>query len=92
MKPIADESVQMNETRRQSIARALRGRPKTVMEISRQLGIPIKLALADIEHIRRSLRGGYAGEKLQVRESAPPPGVRIKTLIKIELSAICYRS
>ena len=60
----------MNETRRQSIAKALRERPITVMQISRQLGIPIKLALADIEHIRRSLRGGHAGEKLQVRESA----------------------
>ncbi len=42
----------------------------TIMEISRQFGIPIKVALADLEHIRRSLRGGHAGEKLSMRESA----------------------
>jgi predicted Zn-ribbon and HTH transcriptional regulator len=60
----------MNETRRRSIAKALRDRPMTVMEISRQFGIPFKLAQADVEHIRRSLRGGYAGEKFYVRESA----------------------
>ena len=60
----------MNETRRRSIARALRDRPMTVMEISRQFGIAIKLALADVEHIRRSLRGGHAVERFHVRESA----------------------
>lgn len=60
----------MNETRRRSVAKVLRARPMTVMEISRQFGIPIKLALAEVEHIRRSLRGGHAGEKFHVRESA----------------------
>lgn len=42
----------------------------TAMELSRQFGIPIKLALTDVEHIRRSLRGGHSGEKFQLRQSA----------------------
>ena len=60
----------MNETRRRCIARALRDRSMSAMEISRQFGIPVKVALTDVEHIRRGLRGGYAGEKFQVQESA----------------------
>lgn len=57
----------MNGTRRREIADALRAKPMTAMEISQQFGIPVRLALDDVEHIRRSVRSAnQAGERFLV--------------------------
>jgi predicted Zn-ribbon and HTH transcriptional regulator len=45
-------------TRRQEIARILRTGPHTVEDLARKVGAPSRSVLADLEHVRRSLRDG----------------------------------
>jgi predicted Zn-ribbon and HTH transcriptional regulator len=50
----------MASTRRQEIARILRTGPHTVDDLARKVGAPAKSVLADLEHVRRGLKGGDA--------------------------------
>ncbi len=47
-------------TRRQEIARLLRERPRTVLDIARTVGAPVKTVLDDLQHVRRGLAPGEA--------------------------------
>ena len=47
----------MAETRRQTLHRLLRKGPVTVLELSRQAGVPVKSVVADLEHVIRGLKG-----------------------------------
>ena len=48
----------MSLTRRQEIAELLRHGAMTAPEIARRIGASVKAVLADLEHVRRSLKGG----------------------------------
>jgi predicted Zn-ribbon and HTH transcriptional regulator len=45
-------------TRRQEIAELLRHGALTAPEIARRIGVSVKSVIADLEHVRRSLKGG----------------------------------
>ena len=48
-------------TRRQEIAELLRRGALTAPEIARRIGASVKSVLADLEHVRRGLKGGGKG-------------------------------
>ena len=48
----------MSATRRQQIAAILRHGGLTVPEMAQRVGAPVKAVLSDLEHVRRSVKGG----------------------------------
>lgn len=57
----------MNWTRRQKLAQLLREGPRTVLDLSRVLGAPVKSVLDDLEHVRRGVK---EGEEWTVEDAA----------------------